>query len=89
MWKESIVNRKKDYRDLKRHRETCRKQHKRYYAKTAFLYETREWTSAEDDMVVAHSVPDTVLSERIQRSVGAIQKRRCMLKKEADLCNGS
>ena len=35
------MNRKKDYRDLKRHRETCRKQHKRYYGKTAFLYEGR------------------------------------------------
>ncbi len=75
------MNRKKDYRDLKRHRETCRKQHKRYYGKTAFLYEGREWTSAEDDMVVAHTVPDTVLSEQIQRSVGAIQRRRWLLKK--------
>lgn len=77
------MNRRKDYRDMDRFRETCRKQHRRYYSKTAFIYGKRLWTAAEDAMVMEHNVPDTTLSSVIQRSIGAIQKRRCMLKKEA------
>ena len=75
------MNRKKSYKDMKRFRNTCRKQKRRYYGKTAFLYEKRAWTKAEDNMVLEHKIPDVVLSAKTHRSVGAIQKRRCKLKK--------
>lgn len=75
------MNRKKDYRDMEKFRRTCRKQQRRYYSKTAFLYEKRYWTADEDTMVLEHSVPDTTLSRVIHRSVGAIQTRRSKLLK--------
>lgn len=67
---------------MKRFKKTCRQQKRRYYGKTAFLYEKRNWTIVEDNMVLEHKMPDVVLSEKIHRSVGAIQKRRWKLKKK-------
>ena len=52
----------------------------RNYAKTA-LYEPKEWTLEEDELVLAHSMSDRELSKRIKRSVQSIQIRRCRLKK--------
>lgn len=55
----------------------CRRaQRKRYYARTAFLYERRRWTKAEDEMVIAHIVPDSELSPIIRRSMKSISNRR-------------
>ena len=78
--------RKDNYRDLQKYRETRKKQRKRYYNKTSYLYEGRRWTPEEDDMVMAHISSDTVLSERLHRSVQAIQRRRWMLKKKKMAC---
>ena len=63
------MNRRKDYRDMAKFRETCRKQQSRYYSKTAFIYGKRIWTSVEDAMVMEHNVPDMTLSQMIQRTV--------------------
>ena len=49
-------------------------EHKRYYAKTAFKYEHRPWTVAEDKRVLAHDIPDSELSPIIKRSMKSISK---------------
>ncbi len=77
------MNRKENYANLDLARKTRREQKNRYYGKTAFLYERRVWLPYEDQMVLDHTMPDTELSFRIQRSVTAIQVRRSVLKKAA------
>lgn len=65
-------------------RECRHAHHKRYYAKTAFKYEPREWTVAEDKLVLAHDIPDSELSPIIGRSMRAISNRRWRLKRTVD-----
>lgn len=60
-------------------RERKREQHRRYYAKTAFKYDRRPWTPDEDQLVMAHMVPDSRLSAVIRRSLKAISNRRWRL----------
>lgn len=60
-----------------------RAEHKRYYAKTAFKYEHRPWTVAEDKRVLAHDIPDSELSPIIKRSMKSISNRRWRLRKAA------
>lgn len=40
------------------------------------------WSPTDLDRVLAHSIPDVLLSQQIHRSVEAIQIRRSKLKKE-------
>ena len=40
-----------------RQREAKRREHRRYYAQTAFLYHSRPWTEKEDRLVLAHEIP--------------------------------
>lgn len=66
--------------DVRRSRaERRHAEHKRYYAKTAFKYERRRWTEAEDELVLCHEVPDSELSPVIRRSLKAISNRRWRL----------
>lgn len=66
--------------DVRRSRaERRHEEHKRYYAKTAFKYERRKWTEAEDKLVLCHEVPDSELSPVIRRSLKAISNRRWRL----------
>lgn len=67
-----------------RQREAKRREHRLYYAGTAFLYRPRPWTDEEDRLVLAHEIPDRELSARIRRSMKAISNRRWRLRKEAD-----
>lgn len=64
-------------------RESRHASHKRYYAQTAFKYKRREWTMLEDELVLAHAIPDRELSCRIERSMKAISNRRWRLLKTA------
>ncbi len=75
------MNRKENYANKDLARKTRREQKNRYYGKTAFLYERRVWLPFEDQMVLDHDMTDGELSIQIQRSVGAIQIRRSILKK--------
>lgn len=77
------MNRKKQYRDLRKHRETCNRQNRRYYGKSA-IYERHSWTSEEDDAVLEHSIPDSELSPKLGHSVRAIQIRRSRLRKREE-----
>lgn len=57
------------------------KYNKKYYARTRG-YDKREWTDEEDVMVLEHDITDTELSKILERSVAAIQTRRCILKRK-------
>ncbi|MDY2607231.1 MAG: hypothetical protein SOV90_04780 [Lachnospiraceae bacterium] len=74
------MNRKKDYKDMTKYAKTKKAYYKRYYGKTA-IYKPHLWSAAEDAMVLEHSITDHELSEKIGRSVKAIQIRRNRLKK--------
>lgn len=63
-------------------REAKHREHRRYYARTAYLYKPRPWSDDDDRAVLAHDVPDRELSERIGRSMKAISNRRWRLRKE-------
>lgn len=65
-----------------RRREARHRQHKRYYGKTAFMYRPRQWSRAEDELVLRHDVPDSELSLTIRRSMKSISNRRWRLRKE-------
>ncbi|MCD7784003.1 MAG: hypothetical protein LUH18_00200 [Oscillospiraceae bacterium] len=54
--------------------------HKRYYGKTANLYPKRAWTEEEIKLVLEHSIPDSELSAKIERSLKSIQEKRRRLK---------
>lgn len=63
-------------------RDAKRRQHRLYYARTAYLYPSRPWTKEEDRQVLSHEVSDRELSKRLQRSMKAISNRRWRLRKE-------
>ena len=72
------MNRKESYANIDKWRATCSKQKKRYYGRTQ-LYEPREWTQEEIDLILARDMTDMELSELIHRSVQAIQIKRSRL----------
>ena len=73
-----MANRPENYRNRDDWWKTTHAQNKRYYKKTA-IYGKVPWTKKQDAMVLAHSIPDSKLSERIGHSVQAIQCRRYKL----------
>ena len=55
----------------------------RYYKKTSYSRNHgKEWTVEEMDLVLAHEMPDSELSEKLGRSVASIQKMRWRIKKQ-------
>lgn len=55
-------------------------QRKRYYNLTS-KFTRRAWSSEEDELVLNSPLTDRELAEKMDRSVQAIQIRRCKLKK--------
>lgn len=76
------MNHRENYVDEKKWADACLRQKRRYYGKTAFRYPKRRWTCDEDRIILAHKNTDTELSIMLERSVAAIQKRRCVLKNQ-------
>ena len=74
-----MPNRPYFYKDMEKFRKTRSKQRKKYYGKTSKKYPSRHWTLEEERMVLAHDMSDHELSDKIKRSVGAIQQRRSIL----------
>lgn len=71
------MNRKYLYKDMERYRRTRNKQKRRYYGKTANASNRGQpWTAEDIEIVVAHKLSDTQISELIGRSVASIQQRR-------------
>jgi hypothetical protein len=72
-----IINRKSDYKNIEKWRETCHKQRLKYYRKTANAENHRKpWTPEEIEIVMLHEVSDHMISKIIGRSVMAIQMIR-------------
>ena len=73
---------KSNFKDLNKFRVYRERYKTRYRARTGSnRYKLREWTKEELRMVQAHEIPDRELSEKINRSVSAIQVARYRLKK--------
>ena len=73
------MNRGDLYRDEGKRLKTNRSQKVRYRARTGSGSGRHQWTQAEEEMVLSHSVPDRELAVRIGASVAAIQNRRWRL----------
>lgn len=58
-----------------------KKEYNKKYYRESQIYKRRTWSIREDNMVLAHDMPDKELSTLIKRSVGNIQRRRSVLKK--------
>ena len=74
-----MANRPENYKDKEKYKKTCYFQKKRYYEKTA-IYPRDTFTMWMDDLILAHTIPDSELSKIIKHSVAAIQGRRYKLK---------
>lgn len=74
------MNRKNKYVDKNLWKRTAQEQKRRYYGKTAFM-PRKKWTTEEELMVLEHKIPDSELSELINHSVGSIQTKRSLLKR--------
>lgn len=78
------MNRKENYANIEKWRETCRRQRRKYYDKTkaySSISNGRSWSYEEDLKVMRHDMTDNELAAELKRSVCAIQKRRSRLKK--------
>jgi len=75
-----MVLRKENYRDMDKFNETRYEQRKRYYQKSQ-KYEPKIWSDAEIEEILNPEIPDSELSKILCRSVGAIQGKRCNIKK--------
>lgn len=74
------MNRKSEYKDKKKYRETNARYKKKYYKRTENARNKGKlWTKEEDEKVLAHDIPDRELAELIGRSQKAIIVRRSRL----------
>lgn len=78
MTKEEKKEKYKLYR--KKYKQQRNKYKLEYYKKTA-LYKPSKWTEEKDKQVLEHKIIDRELSKLINKSVQAIQIRRCRLLK--------
>lgn len=80
------MNRRNDYKDLNKYRETVRRWKERYRRRTGssgprgYNAGSVRYTSEEDELVLRHDIPDRDLAQLINRSVASIQNRRWKLK---------
>ena len=74
------MNRKSNYANLEKFAKTKRNQQSRYRQKTGAYKYRNLWTAKADELVLAQTIPDRELSPIIEHSVGAIQKRRHVLR---------
>lgn len=72
---------KKNFKNLDKYRSYRERYKTRYRQRTgAYKYKPREWTVEELRMVKAHKITDRELSEKIKRSISAIQMARYRIK---------
>ena len=77
-----MPNRKALYKNKDKFRETFREQKARYRKRTGSgEYAPSTYTDEQNQMILAHEIPDRELSEIIKHSVDSIQRQRCKLKK--------
>lgn len=73
--------------DSKYNKESARKQRQiykknSYYGPTSRKYEKRAWEDNEERLVMFSQKPDRELSRILHRSVGSIQRHRCLVNKQ-------
>ena len=73
----------KPYRKTERGKVIYRLYKNRYYTRTA-IYQRSCFTKKDDELVLAHEIPDKELSKIIKHSVMSIQIRRSRLKKKIE-----
>lgn len=72
-----------NYKDVNKWREVRNAAKRRYAKRTGSgEYPPKPYTLKEDELILAHSIPDRELASKLERSVSAIQKRRYVLKKD-------
>ena len=77
------MNRKNGYRDLKKYRETCNRQQRKYYRETANAENRyKKWTKEEIKLILEHKISDREISKLIMRSMKSIVMKRTKIKKE-------
>lgn len=74
-----MANNKKQYKNMDKWKEATRKQKNRYYKKTEYTGKKRVWTDEEKELLFNCPLTDTELSDKIKRSVKAIQVMRSRL----------
>ena len=74
------MNRKHEYADPQKARETGNRQNRKYYGRTSYKYPRRPWSAYEDEIILKHENIDRDLSELLKRSQKAIVVRRSRLK---------
>lgn len=75
----TCLNRYKDSKKAQEYRKKQRKQNYEKSRKNAFA-SNQPWTSAEIDMILSNDLNDREISEKIGRSVQAIQGKRNRIK---------
>ena len=77
------MNRKNHYRNLDKWRKACNRTRKRNYNKTSFAKNhNQRWTLQEIEIVMKHEITDFEISQKIGRSVQAIQVKRWEMNKK-------
>jgi len=71
----------KNYKDPAKARKYRNRQRASNYAQTSVYPFKGRYADWEDELVLAHTIPDRTLSSMLQRSVVSIQMRRSRLKK--------
>lgn len=71
----------KKYKKTEKGKKSIQAYKKKYYARTANLYPTRDFNEIEDTLILEHRWTDTDLANTIHRSVQSIQTRRWRLNK--------
>lgn len=72
--------RKDKFKDVKLYRQAKIGERNRYYGESSSKYPRRFWSLEEDNLVLGSSLSDRELSDKLKRSVKAIQHRRHRLK---------
>ncbi|MCD8048926.1 MAG: hypothetical protein LUG52_04865 [Clostridia bacterium] len=67
-----------------KYRERKRKENMLYYGQTAYKYPKRAWKEEEIEMIMAHTLSDREISEKIKRSMKSIQEKRRRIRREEE-----
>lgn len=63
-------------------KEYRKRSRQKYYSRFTYAKRHRQrWTDAEEIMVLSHRISDRELAEKLGRSLGAIQRKRTIIKK--------
>ena len=77
-----MMNRKKDYKDLDKYKDTKRKQQNRWRQRSGcYMYDKRNFTEEEDEIIMNFKGTYRELAEQLCRSIPSVQQRRFRLRR--------